>query len=120
MYPIILATPLNPVMLHGLIVIAVLTPIAVATALVAIRRGAQPWRAFAISLALALGVGAIGTVIVESGDEPMAATTATASTAQSMVSDEVLEGLLIGWIALVLVLAVVVRPRVVGGRRASV
>jgi hypothetical protein len=120
MYTTVLATPVNPVILHGLIVIAVLTPIAVVTALVAIRRGARPWRAFAVSLALAIGVGAIGTVIVESGDEPAAAMTATASTGLSMVSEEVLEGLLIGWIALVVVVAVVVRPRVMGSRHASV
>ena len=63
-----LPTPLHPAVVHFPIVFAVLLPVAALLALLAIRRGAAPLRAWAFPLALAVGLSGSAWVALETGE----------------------------------------------------
>lgn len=59
--------PLHPAVVHFPVVLVVLLPVAGAAALVAIRRGADPWRAWVPVLALSAALTGSSWVAVETG-----------------------------------------------------
>jgi uncharacterized membrane protein len=63
-----LPNPLHPAVVHFPLVFAVLLPISAALALWAIRRGIRPLRAWAVPVALAVGLTASGWVALETGE----------------------------------------------------
>lgn len=63
-----LPTPLHPAVVHFPIVFTVLLPIAALLALLAIRRGAAPLRAWAFPVALAVGLTGSAWVALQTGE----------------------------------------------------
>lgn len=63
-----LPNPLHPAVVHFPIVLVILLPLVALGAMVAIRRGASPWRAWAIPVTVAAGLWASAWLAVESGE----------------------------------------------------
>jgi len=63
-----LPSPLHPAIVHFPIVFAVLLPLVAIAALVAIRRGARPLRAWALPLAVSMALSASAWVALETGE----------------------------------------------------
>jgi len=109
-----LPDPLHPAVVHFPVVLAFLLPIFAIGALIMIRRGARPHRAWSIPLALAAALALSSWVAVETGEQQSERVERVVADEPLDTHEEAAEAFLTGSVVLLLVVAAGLAPGLIG------